>query len=306
MNNNYKALSQNLLIPQYQKPLGEILIESGLVTAYQIELALKEQIESNVRIGEILANNGFIKQKTADFFVEKWYKRIASPNRKPLVVYFLESGLLDKKQVKRLLRKQEKYRKKIRFHNLVVEEGYLKQITVDYFIANLFNIYSSKIFSFSKPYEILKEYNKGKTDFQRSQLIKAPLRNVTLKGIQLDDSDLRDADLQSCNLSFSSLINANLTRVNLNKAVLTEVNFKQACLRQTYLKESYLEKANFQGANLQKADLRDAYLLKASFIDANLRGAKLPTEYPYDVYYNSQTSFDDDFNPVVEGWIKVS
>ena len=47
MNSNYKASSQNLLIPQYQKPLGEILIESGLVTAYQIELALKEQIESN-------------------------------------------------------------------------------------------------------------------------------------------------------------------------------------------------------------------------------------------------------------------
>ena len=57
-----------------EKPLGEILVEAGLVSLAQIEIALQEQSQSNLKIGEILALHGWIKQETADFFCRKMGK----------------------------------------------------------------------------------------------------------------------------------------------------------------------------------------------------------------------------------------
>ncbi len=301
--NNTK--DQNLLFSSnFNKPLGEILVEAGLVSLAQIEIALHEQMQTNLKIGEILALHGWIKQETADFFVEKWPKLREHEQKQPLVYYFKEAALLNEQQIATLLKEQKKQQKKIRFHNLAVEKGYLKRITVDYFVASLFNIYSSEIFSFTKPYEILRSYTNGETNFQRTQLSSAPLMGISLKKVVLDESNLKGADLKGCNLSHSSMIQVNLALANLNKAVLTEVNLEGACLNQASLREAHLEKVNFQKASLQGADLSDAYLLHTCFAAADLKGAQLPSEYPYEVYYDSQTCFDDNFNPVSAGWIK--
>ena len=290
------------------KPLGEILVEAGLVSLAQIEIALQEQSQSNLKIGEILALHGWIKQETADFFVEKWAKLLETNKKQPLVYYFKEAALLDDQQIATLLKEQktqqQKQGKKIRFHNLAVERGYLKQITVDYFLASLFNIYSSGVFSFTKPYEILRSYTNGETNFKRTKLSSAPLMGISLKKVVLDESNLKAANLTSCNLSHSSMVQVNLALANLNKAVLTEVNLEGACLNKANLREAHLEKVNFQKASLQNADLSDAYLLNTCFAAADLQGAQLPSEYPYEVYYDSETCFDDDFDPITAGWIK--
>ena len=297
-----------LFSSNYNKPLGEILVEAGLVSLAQIEIALQEQSQSNLKIGEILALHGWIKQETADFFVEKWAKLVASKKKKPLIYYFKEAALLDEEQIAELLeeqqKQQEKRQKKIRFHNIAVERGSIKRITVDYFLASLFNIYSSGVFSFTRPYEILRSYTNGETDFRRAKLSSAPLIGISLKKVILDESNLKGANLTSCNLSHSSMVKVNLALANLNKAVLTEVNLEGACLNQANLRESHLEKVNFTEASLQNADLSDAYLLHTCFAAANLKGAQLPSEYPYEVYYDSQTSFDDNFDPVAAGWIQ--
>ena len=299
------ANRDELLISKSNRPLGETLIEAGLISASQLEFALQLQTDSKLRIGEILASHKWIKQQTANFFVEEWRNILAQQPKKPLIYYFRQAGLLDERQIAMLLREQQQRSKPTRFHRLAVEQGYLKQMTVDFFLANIFEIYNTNVFSFAKPYEILKRYNKGETNFRRTDLSKAPMMGVSLKGIQLDGSNLRKANLTNCNLSESSLIQTDLALVDLVKAILNKVNFERANLCQANLREAHLKEANFTKANLQKADLREAYLHDALFAGADLKGAKLPTEYSYEVFYDSKTAFDEQFQPQKAGWTQI-
>lgn len=299
------SIDNELFLPKGNRPLGEILIEAGLITASQIELALQIQSTSHLRIGEILASHNWIEQQTADFFVEKWSEILQQKQKKPLVYYFRLAGLLTEQQIASLIREQKQQAKPKRFHRLAVERGYLKQITVDFFLANIFQIYNTNVFSFAKPYEILSRYNRGETNFRRTELSKAPLMGVSLKGIQLDGSNLREANLNSSNLSDSSFIQTDLALVDLVKAVLTGVNFERANLYQANLREAHLKEANFTKANLQGADLSDAHLFNAVFAGADLRETKLQEEYHYEVFYDSQTTFDDQFEPEKAGWKKL-
>ena len=278
------------------KPIGEILIEVGLISIRQLEIALQEQKHTNLKIGEILVLHGLIKQDTVDFFVEQWPQLIESTERQPLVYYFQQANLLTDEQVRAIARLQKLKHKKTRFHHLAVEQGYLKRSTVDFFLAHLFNIYNPKTISVTKPYDVLKKYSKGETDFRKINLSKAPLMSVSLKEVVLDGSNLRKADLSKANLSYSSLIQTNLRLVNFTKAILTQVNFTDSCLTQAIFQEAHLEKANFQSA----------YLAQANFAGADLNKAKLPLDYPYDVYYNDRTTFDRDFDPQRVGWKKIT
>jgi len=294
--------SNDLFIPNSNRPLGEVLIEAGLITASQIEFALQLQSSSKMRVGEILASHNWIEQQTADFFAEKWGKLLKQKQKKPLIYYFRSAGLLNEQQIAVLIREQKQQSKPKRFHRLAVEKGFLNQITVDFFLANIFNIYNTNVFSFAKPYEILSRYNRGEKNFRRTELSKAPLMGVSLKGVQLDGSNLRQANLNSCNLSESSLIQADLASVDFVKAILTGANFERANLYQANFKEAHLKEANFSKANLQGADLREAHLFNAIFAGADLREAKLPEEYPYTVFYDAQTIFDKKFKPQQLGW----
>lgn len=284
------------------KPLGETLMEAGLISASQIEIALNEQKDYNMKIGEIFALHNWLDQKTADFFVEKLPYLVKEPKKKPLAYYFQEAGLLTEEQIKNIIRLQKLKREKVRFHRLAVEQGHLKQLTVDFFLAHIFNIYNTHNCSFANLYEILKNYNKGETNFQKVELQKAPLMGISLKEVQLDGSNLKGANLQGSNLTASSLIQVNLALANLIKAVLSNVNLERACLTRANLKEAYLDRANLYGANLQRANLQEAYLFQASFAAADLREAQLSSEYTYDVYYDSKTRFDRHFDPIKAGW----
>jgi uncharacterized protein YjbI with pentapeptide repeats len=284
------------------QPLGEILVEAGLVSLAQIEIALQQQFETELKIGEILANKNLIKQKTADFFVEKWPKLLQAEEKKPLVYYFRKAGLLDKNQINQIISKQRASFSAKRFHRLAVEDGYLNQITVDFFLAKLFKLKTNNNVSVAQPYEILRRYIKGERNFSQTNLMKALLIDISLKEIQLDRSNLQEANLSRINLSYSSLINVNLSLANLAKANLMSVNFENALLNLANLQESNLEQANFTAANLQDVDLTEAYLFHTFFGSADLRGAKLASEYPYEVYYDEKTIFDNSFDPQQAGW----
>jgi uncharacterized protein YjbI with pentapeptide repeats len=284
------------------QPLGKILVEAGLVSLAQIEFALQEQLEEDLKIGEILAQKNLIKQKTADFFVEKWPKLLQAEEKKPLVYYFKKAGLLDKHQINLIIEKQQENSLSKRFHRLAVEDGYLNQTTVDFFLAKLFKIKNNNNLFVSQPYEILRRYIKGERNFSQTNLMKALLIDISLKEIQLDRSNLKEANLTRINLSYSSLIKVNLCLANLAKANLMSVNFEKALLNLANLQESNLEQANFTAASLQEVDLTEAYLFHAFFGSADLRGAKLASEYPYEVYYDEKTIFDDSFNPQQAGW----
>jgi hypothetical protein len=122
-----------------KKRLGELLEDAGLVSPAQIEIALQDQtIYEDMRIGEILALRGWLKQETADFFVEKWPSLKKQPNKKPLGIYLKEAALLDETQIKALLAEQVRMTTpRVRFGKLVVLKGWLKQSTIDFFLDNL-------------------------------------------------------------------------------------------------------------------------------------------------------------------------
>ncbi|MEM9274618.1 MAG: pentapeptide repeat-containing protein [Cyanobacteria bacterium P01_F01_bin.143] len=288
-----------------KKPLGQILIEAGLVTVYQIELALEEQKQSGLRIGEILVLHNWIKQETVDFFAERWSKILEEKTKQPLIYYFHESGLLDTIQINAIVRSQKLDNDKVKFHHLAVKEGLLKQITVDFFLSHIFNIYNPNNISFTKTHDVLKKYFKGDKNFSRIDLSKAPLSGISLKNITLNGSNLSKADLSKANLSFSNLIQVNLSMANLTKAILTEANLTRSFLTRANFQEAHLAKANFKFAILHEVNFQLAYLAQVNFSGADLTNTKLPLDYPYRVYYDQHTIFDHNFDPKLFGWVNL-
>ena len=288
------------------KPLGQILIEAGIVPVSQVELALQEQQHSGLKVGEILVLHGWIEQEVVDFFEYRWSGLVQKKNKKSLAYYLQEAKLLSSEQVNNIVKLQKQQPERIRFHRLAVQEGYIKQITIDFFLSHLFNIYDPKAISVTKPYEILKRYTEGDRNFQKINLSQAPLMNVSLKEINLDGSNLQKADLSKSNLSQSSLIKVNSKHVNYNKAILTGVNFSSSSLTKSNFQSAHLEQANFQSAILHEVDFQGAYLASVNFAGADLSNAKLPVDYPYKVYYDDHTSFDSQFDPIKMGWRKIS
>ena len=121
------------------KPLGAVLQEADLVSAAQVEVALRDQAQyQDLRIGEILALRGWIEQKTADFFAERWSTLIRQPRVQPIGYYLKEAGLLNEQQINTILSEQKTGQTWIRFGALVVFKGWLKQSTIDFFLKYLF------------------------------------------------------------------------------------------------------------------------------------------------------------------------
>ena len=287
-----------------QKPIGAVLVEAGLVSIHQVELALQEQQTSKLRIGEILASNGWITQETVDFFADKWSKVLKEVEKKPLPFYLNKAGLLDEKQINAILGLQKLKTEKVRFHNLVSEEGYLSRQTVDFFISSLYNIHKSRKISAYQPYEVLRSYIKGKRNFTRIDLSKTSLAGLSLKEIKLDGSNLRGTDLSRVNLSDSSLIRVNLNLSNLNKAVLSRANCSNSFLAGADFQEAHLDQVNFSRAILKGANFQAAYLARVDFSGADLTAAKFDLNYPYEVFYDQATIFDSGIESQLVGWNK--
>lgn len=119
------------------KPIGEILQEAGLITSPQLEVALRDQTYyQDMRLGEILALRGWVKQDTADFFVQEWFKVVNQRIEHPIGFYLQKAGLLTEQDIKVILLEQHKY--SLRFGDIAVKQGLIKPNTVEFFLQNLF------------------------------------------------------------------------------------------------------------------------------------------------------------------------
>ena len=125
-----------LAIPE-SKTLGAILQEADLVSPFQLQSALENQVDHpDLRIGEILAQQDLIKPETADFFVEDWSNIITQPHKNALGYYLRRAGILNSAQVEVVLAQQRT--SGIRFGTVAVFQGFLKSTTLDFFLENLY------------------------------------------------------------------------------------------------------------------------------------------------------------------------
>ena len=117
-------------------PLGAVLQQAGLISAAQVQQALKQQQQtnSNLKIGEILARQGRINSKTADFFAEQWFNLPKEP-KQPIGQYLKQAALLDESQIQAILNEQKQTQQK--FGELAIAKGWLKQTTLDFFLRYL-------------------------------------------------------------------------------------------------------------------------------------------------------------------------
>ena len=116
--------------------IGLLLQEAALVSPAQIEVALFDQASyGDLRLGEILALRGWIEQETADFFAERWYAEIELEQRNPLGYYLKSAALLNDRQIQEILKEQPHMG--LRFGAIAVLKGWVRQKTIDFFLANL-------------------------------------------------------------------------------------------------------------------------------------------------------------------------
>ncbi|WP_017292824.1 hypothetical protein [Geminocystis herdmanii] len=123
--------------PKSRKLTGEILQEAGLISPEQIKIALDVQRQCvALRIGEILAIKGWLKQETVDFLVTFCLEdKTITYNPKPIGYYFQKAGLLTEEQVNNILKDQKKLG--IKFCYLAVMKGFLPEKTADFFLENI-------------------------------------------------------------------------------------------------------------------------------------------------------------------------
>lgn len=163
--------------PQPKVPLGTILQQAGLVSALQIEQALERQrqIKPSRPIGEILANQGHIDPKTADFFAEKWSGLLAEKPRQPIGQYFKQAALLSESQIQAILGEQRQTKQK--FGELAIAKGWLKQATVDFFLRSLVSESSQNLESLS---------DNGGNRFEYGQKVHEGFLNIKRKLLKVD------------------------------------------------------------------------------------------------------------------------
>jgi len=118
-----------------RKRLGLILLEAALITPAQLEVALNNQQHFNYLIGEVIALHGWVKKETIEFFAEDWFELLISSNPLPIGHYLQMASLLDQSQIAEILIEQKKMG--LRFGATAVLKGWIKQETMDYFLANL-------------------------------------------------------------------------------------------------------------------------------------------------------------------------
>jgi hypothetical protein len=140
---------------QNKLPIGLLLQQAGLISTEQLESALELQAQyTQMKLGEILVLQQGIRVKTIDFFVDKWQEIIDQGKLFPLGYYLKKAYLLNEQQIELILEEQKIKREK--FGSLAVAKGWIKQDTIDFFLANL-AAHPPELMSLNK----LEEYNQA-------------------------------------------------------------------------------------------------------------------------------------------------
>jgi len=83
--------------PRRPKRLGGYLIEAGLLTTDQVDVALNDQQATGMRFGEVLVARGWLKEQTVEWIVN----RIAKPERQAYARWEKEQATLTQERTLR-------------------------------------------------------------------------------------------------------------------------------------------------------------------------------------------------------------
>ncbi len=83
--------------PSRPKRLGGYLIEAGLLTADQVDVALNDQQATGMKFGEVLVARGWVKEQTVEWVLQK----VAMPERNAYVRWQREQKTIEKERLRR-------------------------------------------------------------------------------------------------------------------------------------------------------------------------------------------------------------
>ena len=220
---------------QNNLPLGAVLLQAGLVSNRHIQQALKQQSQSNynLRIGEILAFQGRINSKTADFFATRWSTIVAENPQHPIGQYFKQAALLTEQQIQIIL--AEQMHTSLKFGELAIAKGWLKQTTVDFFLKylafdNFDNKYQSPLAMATTPTTEESETKILKSIHQLdySQKIHDQFVKIKYKLLNLEDQNAHSEEVLKKVLFWTG-----------GQTVLTQTVFRLLAENQTSISQEY-------------------------------------------------------------------
>ena len=126
------ALQQKLNLYEYKQPIGSLLQQAGLLSQEQIEEILQAQAQSYQRFGDLAVQQGWIKAKTVDFFVEELPKVAIAQQERNVGHCCQAAALLDDVQIETILKEQQQVG--LQFEEIAVSKGWLTPQTVNFFL----------------------------------------------------------------------------------------------------------------------------------------------------------------------------
>jgi hypothetical protein len=130
------------------KPIGSYLIEAGLIRSEQLQEALSQQKTTSIPIGEILASNGWIRQETVEYLMDKVVcaerssdvdktsgLSTRSTKSTPLGEHLIDAALVSPEQVQEALEEQKINLMPI--GQILSRKGFVSQQTIEYLMEKI-------------------------------------------------------------------------------------------------------------------------------------------------------------------------
>lgn len=126
----------------HSQGIGAHLLEAGLLTSEQLEVALAEQeLEATARLGEVIQKRGWVKERTIQFLLNQVNKTLVDdPDLSTgarLGAYLVEAGLVTSTQVDQALLEQKTSNKHL--GEILVTHGWVTTQTIEYMMKYLSN-----------------------------------------------------------------------------------------------------------------------------------------------------------------------
>ncbi len=129
----FLILQQKLNLYRYKMRIGHLLQEAGLLSTEQVRIILQyKQNNPELRFGEIVAQQGWLKPETIDFFADRLPQLQQEKTRDSISYYLKQAGLIDQQQIDQILQEQQHYNR--RFEEIAAAKGWVKQKTIDFIL----------------------------------------------------------------------------------------------------------------------------------------------------------------------------
>lgn len=130
----YNPAFANLTNFSEYQPIGQVLQKAGLLSPEQVEKILQYQSDyRHQKFGDIVDSWGLLPKDTVDFFAEQLHGLKMGSPKYPLGQYLKQARLLDDKKINLILEEQSKTG--VKFGEIAVNKGWVKQQTVDFLIT---------------------------------------------------------------------------------------------------------------------------------------------------------------------------